>query len=57
MVKSESDAIVARFVYNPLLGSKRGNFKLRSFDGGKDWELIVLLSGNAVLEYLRKASG
>jgi hypothetical protein len=57
MVESESDAIVARFVHNPLLGSKRGNFELGTFNGGRDWELIVLLSGNAVLEYLRKASG
>ena len=57
MVESESNAVIARFIHNPLLGSKRGNFELEEFNGGRDWELVVLLSGNAVLEYLRKASG
>lgn len=57
MVDGENNVVVARFIHNPLPGSKRGHFQIAKFNGGQDWALIVLLSGNAVLEYLRKVSG
>ncbi|KAJ9622256.1 hypothetical protein H2203_006474 [Taxawa tesnikishii (nom. ined.)] len=57
MVEQGSQRVVARFVHNPLWGCKRGVFELEEYDGGQDWDKIVILSGSAVLEYLRKMSG
>lgn len=57
MVNRESGTVVARFAHHLLFGSRRGAFELNDFDGGKDWETIVLLSGCAVLEYMRKVFG
>ncbi|KAL1610471.1 hypothetical protein SLS60_002139 [Paraconiothyrium brasiliense] len=57
MVEKESDKAVAYFKHNFLFGSKRGTFILEEFDGGNEWEKIVMLSGCAVLEYMRKMTG
>ena len=57
MVERDSQVVVARFAHNFMFGSKRGSFELEEFDGGKQWDSIVLLSGLAVLEYMRKSQG
>ncbi|KAI4724063.1 hypothetical protein E4T49_08193 [Aureobasidium sp. EXF-10728] len=57
MVEVESGAVVARFVHNFMFGSKRGTFEIEEFEGGSDWDRVVLLSGLAVLEYMRKSQG
>lgn len=57
MVERETGVVVARFVHNFMFGSKRGTWELEEFDGGNDWEGVVLLSGLAVLEYMRKSQG
>ncbi|CAD0094014.1 unnamed protein product [Aureobasidium vineae] len=57
MVEVESGAVVARFVHNFMFGSKRGTFELEEFEGGSDWDRVVLLGGLAVLEYMRKSQG
>jgi hypothetical protein len=54
MVEKEGEKIVAYFKHDFLFGSKRGTFILEEYDGGVDWEKIVMLSGCAVLEYTRK---
>ncbi|KAK6001338.1 hypothetical protein QM012_002669 [Aureobasidium pullulans] len=59
MVERETGMVVARFVHNFMFGSKRGTFELEESEvhGGSDWERVVLLSGLAVLEYMRKSQG
>jgi hypothetical protein len=57
MVELNSKAVVASFHHNFLYGAKRGSFSFEEYDGGREWEKIVILSGCAVLEYLRKVSG
>lgn len=57
MVERDSQEVVARFAHNFMFGSKRGTFEFEEFEGGSDWEKIVLLSGLAVLEYMRKSQG
>ena len=57
LVEAETEKVVARFAHHLLPGSKRGRFELLAYLGGSKWEVIVMLSGNAVLEYLRKSSG
>ncbi|KAI5210849.1 hypothetical protein AUEXF2481DRAFT_7569 [Aureobasidium subglaciale EXF-2481] len=57
MVERETGAVVARFVHSFAFGSKRGVFEFEEFEGGEDWERVVVLSGVAVLEYLRKSQG
>lgn len=57
MMERESQKVVARFVHSPKMGSKRGVFEMEEFEGGEGWDGIVLLSGMAVVEYLRKVSG
>lgn len=59
MVDVESKDIVARFVHYPWWGSKRGWFLIEEgkVDMGLGWDGVVLLSGMAVLEYMRKMSG
>lgn len=59
MVDVESKDVVARFVQYPWWGSKRGWFLIEEgkVDMGQGWDGIVLLSGMAVLEYMRKMSG
>ncbi|THY91521.1 hypothetical protein D6C92_06238 [Aureobasidium pullulans] len=57
MVERDTDTVVARFVHHFMFGSKRGTFELEQYEGGSDWERTVLLSGLAVLEYMRKSQG
>ncbi|CAD0112407.1 unnamed protein product [Aureobasidium uvarum] len=57
MVEVESGAVVARFVHNFMFGSKRGTFEFEQFEGGGDWDRVAVLSGLAVLEYMRKSQG
>lgn len=57
MVERDSQVVVARFAHNFMFGSKRGDFEFEAFEGGKQWDRIVLLSGLAVLEYMRKSQG
>lgn len=57
MVDRESGNVVARFVHHPWYGSKRGVFEIEDFEGVEEWDKIVVLSGSAVLEYMRKISG
>lgn len=58
MVDRDSGAVVARFAHKlDVFGSKRGDFVFKDYDGGSDWDRIVLLSGLAVLEYARKSQG
>ncbi|KAG9514569.1 hypothetical protein KCU93_g9744, partial [Aureobasidium melanogenum] len=57
MVERETGVVVARFVHNFMFGSKRGTFEFEEFDGGSNWDSVVLLSGLAVLEYMRKSQG
>ena len=57
MVEMDSQAVVARFAHTFMFGSKRGTFEFEQFEGGKNWESVVLLSGLAVLEYMRKSQG
>jgi len=57
MVERDSQTVVARFAHNFMFGSKRGSFELEEFEGGSDWDRVVLLSGLAVLEYMRKSQG
>lgn len=58
MVERDSGAVVAKFAHNcDLFGHKRGDFTFEEYNGGSDWDRVVLLSGLAVLEYLRKSQG
>jgi hypothetical protein len=57
MVERDSQEVVARFAHNFMFGSKRGTFEFGEFEGGSDWDKVVLLSGLAVLEYIRKSQG
>lgn len=57
MVEKESQEVVARFAHNYTFGSKRGDFHFEAYEGGSDWDRVVLLSGLAVLEYMRKSQG
>ncbi|KAH7116779.1 hypothetical protein B0J11DRAFT_583493 [Dendryphion nanum] len=56
LVEGESGAVVAGFRHNFLYGRKRGVFWVEG-EAGEEWVRVVLLSGVAVLEYLRKMSG
>ena len=56
-VESETELVVARFVHNYMFGSKRGRFEIEAYEGGSDWEAVVILSGLATLDYMRKAQG
>ncbi|KAL3419057.1 hypothetical protein PVAG01_09279 [Phlyctema vagabunda] len=57
MVERETGTVVGTFIHNTWPGKKRGVLVVEEFDGGKNWETIVLLSGMAVVEYLRKLGG
>lgn len=57
LVEADGKKVVARFAHHFKLGSKRGDFELLEYEGGSRWESVVVLSGTAVLEYLRKVSG
>lgn len=57
MVERETDKVVARFVHSVLPGWKRGRFEIEAYDGGEEWEKVVLLSGSAMIEYARKITG
>lgn len=57
MVDRETGRVVARFKHHMWYGLKRGVLDFEEFDGGDSWEVVVVLSGMAVLEYLRKLSG
>ncbi|CZT04506.1 uncharacterized protein RAG0_10933 [Rhynchosporium agropyri] len=57
MVDRETGRIVARFNHHLWYGKKRGDLEIEEFDGGDRWELVVVLSGMAVLEYSRKIAG
>lgn len=60
MIDRRTGKVVARFVHHLWFGKKRGVFEieeLKDGDEGVAWERFVLLSGMAVLEYLRKIYG
>jgi len=57
MIERQSQKVVARFVHCPKMGYKRGVFEMEKYEGGENWDGIVVLSGMAVTEYLRKVSG
>jgi hypothetical protein len=57
MVEKDSQEVVARFAHDTSFGSRRGTFDFEQFEGGSDWDRVVLLSGLAVLEYMRKSQG
>lgn len=59
MVDRETGNVLARFKHHIWYGGKRGVLEMEDFDGGsgEGWEVVVVLSGMAVLEYLRKISG
>ncbi|KAL2061246.1 hypothetical protein VTL71DRAFT_7519 [Oculimacula yallundae] len=57
MVDRETGRVVARFVHHIWYGKKRGVLEIGEFEGGDGWEVIVVLSGMAVLEYSRKIYG
>jgi len=60
----ETGRVVATFVHYPWVGWKRGYFEIvedegivKGYGDGEKWREVVLLSGLATLEYMRKASG
>lgn len=57
MTDRDTDTVVARFIHHFSMGSKRGRLEFDEYDGGPDWDRIVILSGLATLEYMRKAQG
>lgn len=57
MVERDTGIVVAKFVHNFMFGRKRGTWEIQEFEGGSDWDRVVLLSGLAVLEYMRKSWG
>lgn len=57
LVEAGGKKVLARFAHHFKLGSKKGDFELLEYEGGSRWESVVILSGTAVLEYLRKMSG
>ncbi|KAK0099319.1 hypothetical protein ONS96_008547 [Cadophora gregata f. sp. sojae] len=58
MTERETGRVLARFRHHCWYGGKRGELEIEDYEGGGDgWEVMVVLSGMAVLEYLRKLSG
>ncbi|KAH7400271.1 hypothetical protein BKA64DRAFT_671485 [Cadophora sp. MPI-SDFR-AT-0126] len=57
MVERETGRVLARFKHHLWYGQKRGLLEIEEYEGGEGWEFVVILSGMAVLEYLRKLSG
>jgi len=57
MVERETGRVLARFKHHCWYGQKRGELEIEEYEGGEGWEVVVVLSGMAVLEYLRKLSG
>ncbi|PVH81294.1 hypothetical protein DL98DRAFT_514713 [Cadophora sp. DSE1049] len=57
MVERETGRVLARFKHHMWYGQKRGVLEVEEYEGGDGWEVVVVLSGMAVLEYLRKLSG
>jgi hypothetical protein len=57
LIDQETEMVVARFVHNFMLGSKKGTFEFEEFEGGSDWTRVVVLSGMAAQEYTRKMLG
>ncbi|KAG4432385.1 hypothetical protein IFR05_012135 [Cadophora sp. M221] len=57
MVERETGRVLARFKHHFWYGMKRGVLEFEDYEGGPGWEVVVVLSGMAVLEYLRKLSG
>lgn len=57
MVERATGRVLARFKHHFWYGMKRGVLEIEDYEGGPGWEVVVVLSGMAVLEYLRKLFG
>ncbi|KAH9210471.1 hypothetical protein DL95DRAFT_393382 [Leptodontidium sp. 2 PMI_412] len=57
MVERATGRVLARFKHHFWYGMKRGVLEIEDYEGGPSWEVVVVLSGMAVLEYLRKLFG